>query len=364
MSYARYDFEKLKQLAALAIHKNGISEEDSAMVADVLLGADLYGIESHGIQRLGLYINGMDIGRIKRDAVMKIVKETPVSAVIDAADGLAQPVSVKAMNMAIDKASKIGFGMVVVRNSNHFGSAGYYSMLAAKKGLMGMAMTNAEALVAPTFGKRGMMGTNPIAISMPAAPTVWHFDVSTSVVTAGKMEVYARSGKELPEGWAIDAAGNVNTRPETFLEIRKNKSTGGLLPLGGYGEKYGGHKGYGLSVWVELMTGIFSLGATAPDVRKVFNIEKCCHMFQAVDYGIFGDKAEIEERFSKYLRDIRASEKAEGCERIFTHGEKEREFERDILANGVPMHESTVREAIDICKKVGIEHEKYLEAVR
>ncbi len=360
MSYANYDFHQLKELAALIYQKWGVSGEDSEMVAEVLLGADLYGIESHGVQRLTLYTSGMDIGRIKRDAKPRLVKETPVSAVIDADDGLAQPVGIRAMNLAIDKAAKVGFGMVVVRNSNHFGSAGYYSMLAAKRGFLGMAMTNAEALVAPTFGKRGMMGTNPVAISMPAAPTIWHFDASTSVVTAGKMEVYARSAKPLPDGWAIDADGNVNHRPETFLEIRKHKSTGGLLPLGGYGELHGGHKGYGLSVWVELLTGVFSLGATAPDVRRVFHQEKCCHMFQAIDYGIFGDKQEIEAKFSAYLQAIRDSEKAEGFDRIFTHGEKEQEFAEKVLRDGVPMHESTRAEIEAAARQVGIDPAAYL----
>ena len=360
MSNHRFEYTKLKELAALVMEKSGISREDSATVAEVLLTSDLYGIESHGIQRLGMYITGMDVGRINPNAKMRIVKETPVSAVIDADAGMGQPVGVKAMSMAIEKASKTGFGMVLVNNSNHYGIAGYYSMMAAEKGMFGMSMTNTEGLVVPTFGKSPMLGTNPIAVTMPASPTPFHLDVSTSVVTAGKMEVYGRAKKPVPDGWSVNSDGLVNTDAQVFLDIRKNKLDGGLLTLGGFGETFGGHKGFGFSMLVEIMTGVMSLGNTSPHVRRVPNVEKCAHMFQAIDYGIFGDKKEIEAKLSEYMREIRDSKKADGYDRIYVHGEKEVEAKAKVLKEGVFMQESTANEVIGLCKKYGINHEEYM----
>ena len=360
MAYQRFDYEKCKELAAEVMRKNGIPDADCVKVADALLASDLFGIESHGIQRLSMYVFGMEVGRINRNAKMKIVKETPCSAVIDADAGMGQPASIAGVEMAIDKASKTGFGMVIVTNSNHYGSAGYYSRLAADKGYLGVCMTNTEALVTPTFGKSPMLGTNPIGVSMPAHPTMFHFDVSTSVVTAGKMEVYAKSGKPAPEGWSVDSDGKVNTDAQTFLDIRSNKTDGGLLPLGGFGELLGGHKGYGFSLIVELMTGVLGLGDTSPHVRAVPHIERCCHMFQVIDYGMFGDKEAIERKFSEYLQEIRDSKKAEGYDRIYIHGEKEVAFKDDVLTNGVPMHDATVADIIKTCEKCGVDHTKYL----
>lgn len=363
MPHQRFDFEKLKKLAALVMERKGISRPDSETVADVLLASDLFGIESHGVQRLKMYVTGMELGRININAKMRIVKETPLSALIDADAGMGQPVSVAAMEMAIDKASRNGFGMVIVNNSNHFGIAGYYSMLAARKGFFGMCMTNTEGLVVPTFGRSPMLGTNPIAATMPASPTFFHLDVSTSVATAGKMEVYAKAGKPLPEGWSVDSAGNVNTDAGVFLEIRKNKLDGGLLTLGGYGEIRGGHKGYGLSMLVEILTGIMGMGNTSRHVREVPRVEKCAHMFQAVDYGMFGDRQEIEDRFSRYLQEIRDSKKAEGRDRIFTHGEKEMESLERVRREGVYVQQATIEEMIEVCDGCGIDHREYLVPV-
>ncbi len=360
MSPRRYQFEKLLELVGLVMRKNGISEPDSRKVADVLLASDLYGIESHGVQRLKMYLTGMQIGRINPNAKMRILKETPLSVVIDADAGLGQPVSVAAMEMAIAKAKAHGFGMAIVNNSNHYGIAGYYSMLAAKQGFFGMSMTNTEGLVVPTFGKSPMLGTNPIAATMPASPVFFHLDASTSVVTAGKMEVSAKAGKPLPEGWSVDSDGNVNTNPDVFLDIRKHKLDGGLLTLGGYGETWGGHKGFGLSLMVELLTGVMGQGNTSRHVREVPKVEKCCHMFQAIDYGMFGDKQAIEKKFSDYLQEIRASNKADGCDRIYIHGEKEVESMERVRREGVYMQPATLEEVREACVNCGLEPDALL----
>ena len=357
MERRRFDVKSLKKLAKAIFETQGLSPSKAQDVADVMLEADRMGIESHGIQRIGMYMQGMKLGRIDPTAEISLVKETPISAVLDNNDGMGQPASKKAMKMAIDKAKKSGMGMVVVRNSNHFGIGGYYSMMAAREDMMGLVMTNSEAMVVPTFGRRAMMGTNPIAVTMPAEPVWFHFDVSTSVVPAGKIEVYSRNQQPLPEGWSVGVDGQINTDPDMFLKIRKEKLDGGLLPIGGFGTTYGGHKGYAISLLVELFTGIFAGGYTSNHVREVPNVDKCCHMFLAIDYGMFGDKQEIEGHFSTYLNEIRDSAKAAGYERISTQGEVEEKTKRRVDWEGVAIHDKSLAEIIAICDEVGVDAE-------
>ena len=354
MNYRKIPYKKLKQISVNVFQWYGYSLAEAEIITDVMLEADLCGIESHGIQRLVLYAHGLNINRIKLKADMKIVKETPVSAVFDADDGMGQIAAYKAMELAIKKAKESGIGWVTVRNSNHFGIAGYYSRMAEKENLMGMCMTNTQALVVPTFGRQPLLGTNPIAVSMPASPYPFHLDMSTSVVTGGKMEVYAKLGKEAPQGWAVDEKGLVNTDAQTFVGNR-GKTSGGLLPLGGFGEIYGGHKGYGLSSMVELMTGIMSGGVVSAYVRKTDNVERCSHMFMALDYGMFTeDKAQMEKQLSDFLEMLRRSEKVDGQERIYTHGEKELSYREAILQEGIPVNKATYDEIMSICKKCDV----------
>lgn len=361
MSYRRFEYEKVKALSEAVFTTYGFTYEESCFITDVIITADLFGIESHGINRLSLYSNGIDIGRIKLGAACEVIYETPVSAVIDANDGEGHLASKIAMELAIDKAKNTGIGMVTVRNSNHFGIAGYYSRMAIKEDFMGICMTNAEALVVPTYGKEPMIGTNPIAISMPANPYPYNLDMSTSVVTGGKLEVYAKNNKPLQKDWIVDKNGNMSIDPHEFIRIRNEKSNGGILPLGGYGEAFGGHKGYGLSLLVELMTGNFSGGANGDNVRKIKNEEKCCHFFGVIDYGIFGDKNSIVKEFSDYLERIRQSEKADGFERIYTHGEKEQENTELVRKKGIAMNEATILEIINLCKRINIDYKRYLD---
>ena len=356
----RFEFESLKKLVIAVFEKYGLSHEKCVDVANVMLEADRMGIESHGISRIGMYVQGMKIGRIHPKAEISVVRETPVSAVLDANDGMGQPVGIRAMRMAIEKAKSSGMGMVVVRNSNHFGIGGYYTMMAGRAGLMGMCMTNSEAMVVPTFGRRAMLGTNPIALTMPSPPSWFHFDISTSVVPAGKIEVYSRNKQKLPEGWSVDSNGHVNTDPDVFLKIRKEKLDGGLLPMGGFGMTHSGHKGYAFMMMVELMTGIFAGGMTSNHVREVANVDKCCHMFMAIDYGMFGDKDEIEKHFATYLQEVRDSAKAGGYDRILTQGELETAAKKKVDIEGVAIHDVALAEIIKIAKEVGVDPESIM----
>ena len=198
-NYINYSYEKLKKFCTDAFGKFGFSPEECDIIVDVLLTSDLYGIESHGMQRLVRYHKGIEKGLIKVDAKPEIVFETPVSAVIEGNDGMGQLLGYKAMNIAIEKAKKVGMAIVTVRNSNHYGIAGYYAKMACKEGLIGMSMTNSEAIMVPTFGRLAMLGSNPIAVAMPAEPYDFFFDASTTVVTRGKLEIYNKLEKPLPE---------------------------------------------------------------------------------------------------------------------------------------------------------------------
>ena len=363
MGYVKCSYDDLKDLCITAFKKLGFSEEDSITITDVLLMADLYGIESHGVQRLFRYYQDVQRGMMKVNASIDIVHETPISVVLDANDGMGQVVAKKAMELAIEKAKETGIGMANVRNSNHYGIAGYYAKMAADEGLLGISMTNSAAIAVPTYGSKAMMGSNPIAIAMPAKPTMFLFDSSTCVVTRGKLEVYNKKGAPLPIGWAIDHTGHDSSDAKTVLDDIANKLGGGILPLGGSTEKLGGHKGYGYAVLVELFAASFSGALTS---NKTYEGNRCGigHAFIAVDYGIFGDKELIEENFSDYLQELRDSPKAEGAARIYTHGEKEMEAYENKMEQGIPVNENTIKQIDEICKNLKMNINNYIKPIK
>ena len=344
MQYHHIDYKKVRRFCIEAFKGYGFTEEESEQITDVLLEADLSGIESHGIQRMIRYHKEITGGMVKLDAKPEIVFETPLSAVIEGNDAMGQTLGVKAMKMAIEKAKKSGFGMVTVRNSNHYGVAGYYSRMAAAEGLIGMSMTNTEAIMVPTFGKQAMLGTNPIAFAMPADPVTFSFDAATTVVPRGKLEVYVKRGNGLPIGWALDENGHDSNEPDRVLSNIINKTGGGILPLGGSGELTSGYKGYGFAMLCEIATAILSGGTTSNYIYKTpgrSNISQC---FIAIDYGMFGDKKAIEASLSKYLDEIRNSAKADGQDRIYIQGEKEAEARVRVMAEGVYLNDKTYAE--------------------
>lgn len=363
MSYQKYSYADLKKLCEEVFNRFGYSEKDSAGITDVLLTSDLFGIESHGIQRLALYCKGIRAGRIDVKGKLQIVKETPVSALIDGNREIGQIVGMESMRLAIRKAGQSGIGMTVVRNSNHFGIAGYYARMAQLEGMIGIAMTNTRAAVVPTNGREMMLGTNPIAISMPAEPVPFLLDMATSTVTMGKMEVYNKNSQPLPEGWALGKDGTATRNAGQVIGQAKSGGFGGLLPLGGAAELFGGHKGYGLALAVEMFTSILSGGNTCYRIRQEGDINTVSHTFMAVDYGMFGDKKEIEGRMSDFLQKLRDSAKADGCARIYTHGEKESEAYMDRMKNGIPVNDSTLKEIRGICESLGMNLSDYITAV-
>ena len=353
MEYRRLDYESLRALCTQVFQGYGFMKDEAAEITDALLAADLFGIESHGIQRLVRYDYEINSGMVDIHAEPEIVRETPVSATLDARNGMGQLMGIRAMRLAVEKAKKNGVGLVTVRNSNHFGMAGYYARQACAEGLIGIGMTNAEAIMVPTFGRQPMIGTNPIAFAMPANPVPFVFDAATTVVPRGKLEVYAKRGNGIPEGWAVDENGHDCADSDRVLKNIKAKTGGGILPLGGSSELYGGHKGYGFGMICEICCAILSLGTTAPYIYKTPGGSGICHFFMAADPAIFGDPLEIRAALSQYLDEIRASQKAEGQARIYIQGEKELESMERVRKEGIPVNKKTLSEIREIAGRIG-----------
>jgi LDH2 family malate/lactate/ureidoglycolate dehydrogenase len=352
--YRWIDTVQTRRFCEALFQSYGFAGDESRIIADVLLRADLYGIESHGVQRLIRYHHEIRSGLVDAGARPETAHETGISAVVDARKAMGQLAAFRGMELAIQKARASGCGMVTVRNSNHFGIAGYYSGMAAEADMLGVCMTNSEAIGVPTFGRQAMIGTNPIAVAMPADPVPFLFDAATTVVPRGKLEVYNKNGAPLPDQWALDAEGKPSADAASVLHNIIHKLGGGIAPLGGAGELYGGHKGYGLGLIVDLCTAVVSGGLTSNHVNVRPGLNGICHFCMAVDYGIFGGKAAIKARLSDFLRELRESRKAEGQERIYTHGEKEAETMAARVNGRIPVSGKTLAEMRDIATAQGV----------
>lgn len=358
----RYTYPQLKDFCETAFQKIGFSESDSQIITDVLLLSDLYGIASHGMQRLVRYHKGIEKGLINIHAKPEILFETPVSLVIDGHDGMGQLNAHFAMKSAIEKAKVSGICIATVRNSNHFGIAGYYAKMACDEGFIGFGMTNSEAIMVPTFGKKAMLGSNPIAMAMPAEPYPFFFDASTTVVTRGKLELYNKMEKPLPDAWALDKNGHPSSDAADVLKNIVAKAGGGIMPLGGSNEVTGSHKGYGYGMVCEIFCSILSSGLTSNHTH-IDGKGGTCHGFAVIDPRLFGDPEEIKRHLSTFLEELRQAPRADGQARIYTHGEKEILAMADRMKNGIDININTVAEMIDFCRFVGLDPEKYLGKV-
>ncbi|NBK93682.1 Ldh family oxidoreductase [bacterium 1XD21-13] len=356
MTYKKLPYEGLKAFCTDVYYGYGFPRQESEEIADVILCADLYGFESHGVQRLIRYHKSMLEGNIDPKAEPEILFETPISAVIDAKRGAGQKMALFAMHTAIEKAQKQGAGFVTMRNANHYGIASYYAMMAAKEKLIGLSFTNSEAMMVPTYGRNAMLGSNPIAVAMPAKPYVFSFDAATTVIPRGKLEVYEKQEKPLPYGWAVDVDGLESSDSTRILQNIIHKAGGGILPVGGSDPLNGSHKGYGYGMICEIFTSILSGGPTSNHWRR----GETSQGFIAIDYGMFGDKKEIEERMSQLLEELRESDKAEGQTRIYTHGEKEQESAKEKQLSGIPVNEKTEGELREIAAYLKLDYESYI----
>ncbi len=359
-----YSCEQIERFCRDAFVKFGFTQEEAAQITVVLLLADLYNIRSHGTQRLVRYYRSIENDTIKIHAKPEIVFETPVSAVIDGHAGMGQLIASFATKLAIEKAKKCGMAFVTVRNSNHFGIAGYYTKMACDAGMIGIATTSTESIMVHTHAKQAILGTNPIAFAMPAKPIPFWFDAATTVVPRGKLEVSHKEGKPLNPTWAVDETGKPNRNADHVLTCINQKRGGGILPVGGDTEETGSHKGYGYGMICELLSAITSGGATSNHHVRAKGVGAgTCHAFIVIDPKIFGDAEAMEERLSVFLQELRDAERADPDVPIYTHGEKEAISCERIRKEGIDVNINTIAEMIAICKYLGMDSKEYLGEV-
>jgi len=326
----------------------GVPKEDAEVCAEVLITSDLRGIESHGVGRLKMYYDRIKTGQQFPVTNPRVVKEGPTTAVMDGGHGMGHIVAHRAMQLAIDKARAYGLGAVAVRNSTHFGIAGYYALMAVHENMIGLAFTNARPSIAPTFGVEPMLGTNPIAFGAPTDEDCpFLYDGATSIIQRGKIEVLDRAEKPTPEGWVIDRKGDSATDSAEILRGLV-AGTHALLPLGGFGEKMGGYKGYGLATIVEILSAALAGGSylkelSGFDEKGERTHFKVGHLFMALDVAHFIPLERFKAITGNIVRELRASHKAPGESRIFTAGEKEWEIGERIRAEGIPVNPNLQR---------------------
>jgi LDH2 family malate/lactate/ureidoglycolate dehydrogenase len=347
-------FSALERFMANALTAAGVSEPDAAICADVISAADKFGIDSHGVSRFkSIYMDRIRSGQIDPKGKSEIVREGPATAVMDGRNGMGQVVSKRAMQTAIDKAKQLGMGMVSVRNSNHYGIAGYYVRMAAEAGMIGITGTNARPSVAPIFGVEPMFGTNPLAFGLPTDESFpFILDCATSAAQRGKIELRARQGKDIPKGWVIGSDGKARTDSAVILhDLITGEAS--LLPLGGSEEETGGHKGYGYAVTVEILSSALAGGAFLQNLNGIGADGKKIpfgfgHFFIAMDVSAFADLGRFKKSAGDILRALRGSRKAPGKKRIYTAGEKETIAWTERAGRGVELDEALQKELLEI----------------
>lgn len=339
----------------------GIPREDAKICTDVLIASDTKGIDSHGVNRFKpIYLDRIKAGIQKPVTEFEILRETPTTAVVDGHDGMGQVIGYKSMSMAIEKAKKYGMGMVAVRNSTHYGIAGYYAEMATKAGCVGITGTNARPSIAPTFGVENMLGTNPLTVGMPTDEEFpFILDCATSITQRGKIEYFARVGKDTPKGMVLDRQGQAMTDSNQILQDLVDEKAA-LAPLGGIGEELAGYKGYGYATVVEILSAALQQGNFLKMLTGLSETgEKVPyhlgHFFIAIDTEAFMGLDSFKKTTGDILRSLRNSEKAPGYDQIFTAGEKEYLAWLDRKDKGVPVNEAVQKEFIDVRDELGLD---------
>ena len=335
-----------------------VPKKDADIIADVLITSDLRGIDSHGIQRCKMYYDRIKAGIYNPKTKIEIVKNDATTAVINGNCGMGHVIAHKAMKMAIEKAKKYGLGAVAVRNSTHFGIAGYYSLMAIKEGMIGFVTTNTRPAVPPTFGVEPMLGTNPLTYGTPTDENFpFLIDCATSIIQRGKVEVYNRIHKPLPNGVIIAKNGNSKTDPGEVLNKLIDRSAA-LLPLGGKGEDTSGHKGYGYATFAEILSAALQDGNYLKDTAGVIENGqkrlKVGHFFLAINIENFIPLKRFRNIAGKIMRGLRTSKKAPGKNRIYTAGEKEYYTEKERAKIGIPLNKSLQSDIKTMQKELGL----------
>lgn len=342
--------------------KYGVPKEDARICADVLLESDRRGIESHGCNRFKpIYIDRIEKGTLLPVTDIEIVKESPTTVVMDAHDGMGMVASHKMMEMLIEKAKTYGMAGGAIRNSTHYGIAGYWATMASKEGLVGITGTNARPSIAPTYGVENMMGTNPLVFALPTDEEFpFCIDCATSIVQRGKIEYYAREGKDTPAGMVVGNDGSAMTDSNEILKALVD-GTAALAPLGGIGDEMCGYKGYGYAAVVEILSaalagGQFMKSLTGIDVNGKPQMYHLGHFFFVVDPDAFVGRDTFKKIAGDICRELRSSKKAPGQERIYTAGEKEYLAWLDRKEKGVPVGEAVQKELIGLRDKLELDY--------
>ena len=337
----------------------GVPEEDAQICADVLITSDKRGIDSHGIGRLKpIYYDRIKAGIQSPKTDMEIVKDAPTTAVIDGHNGMGQVIAKKSMALAIEKAKKMGLGMVVVRNSNHYGIAGYYVLMAIEAGMIGITGTNARPSIAPTFAVENMLGTNPLTYGAPSDEEFpFVLDCATSITQRGKIELYARAEKDIPPGWVIDEKGQTKTNTHQILQdLKVGKAA--LAPLGGIGEETAGYKGYGYATVVEILSSALQNGKYLKMVSGITDGKMVPshlgHFFIAINVSAFIELELFKKISGDILRSLRSSKKAPEEERIYTAGEKEYLAWLERKDKGAPINKNLQKQIISMRDELGL----------
>jgi len=336
--------EPLSGYCVKLFEKVGVPTEDARLLMENLIEADLRGVDTHGVTRIAIYIERLQAGSVKAKPQMKILGETPISAIIDGDHGLGQVISARAMEMAMEKAKKGVFGLVGVRNSTHNGAMAYFASMAVKKDLIGIGLTNTVPLMAPTGGSQAMIGNNPLSIAAPAGsekPVI--FDMACSVAARGKIILAAKKGEKIPLGWAIDKDGVPTEDAKAALD-------GLILPVGG-------HKGYGLALMVDVLSGVLTGANFGPGVGPLYNnpgTQGIGHLLAALNIEAFMPLSEFKARMDQMIRGIKDSKKAKGVQEIFLPGEIEMGIEAKRRREGIPLSRAVYDELCGLGQKLGV----------
>ncbi len=340
-----FDYVRLLQFTKNIFTAMGCSDEHASLASTGLLRADLRGIDSHGIARLQGYVRLWEAGRANARPEIKLVHETPSTGVVDGDSGLGLVVAPFAMDLAISKAKNVGSGWIAVRNSNHFGIAAHHAMKALDEDMIGMVMTNASALVAPTFSIERLLGTNPICVAVPAGkepPFV--ADLATTTAANGKLEILQRKNQEAPSGWIQDKDGKISTNPHEL------KAGGALLPLGGDRE-HGSHKGYALGAIVDIFSGVLSganYGPWVPPFPAFIPIPENMpgkgigHFFGAMRIDGFRKSSDFKKDMDQWLKRFRNAKPGRDFKQVMVPGDPERTMESERIKNGIPLMNTVV----------------------
>lgn len=352
-----FSAEKLKQFATEVFIAIGCPKTEAIQAADVLVSADLRGVDSHGVARLSGYIRLHEKQRLNASPDIRTVHETPSTAVVDGDLGLGLVVGPKAMKLAIDKAKNVGSGWVAVKNSNHYGIAGYHAMMALEEDCIGISLTNASPLVSPTFSKERLLGTNPISIAIPTKnqpPFV--LDMATTTAANGKLEVLQRKGMEAPEGWLQNKEGHITTDAKGLIK------GGSMRPLGGDRE-HGSHKGYALGSVVDILSAVLSGANYGPWVPPFVAFidpapnpvgEGLGHFFGAMRIDAFRDGEEFKSHMDNWIERFRNSETVNPEDQVLIPGDPEREMTEERLKNGIDLLDPVVEDLKGLGEKLGV----------